>query len=169
MVSPPIFARFYVPWYRAWKRFLRDRGVPWVVMDTDGDPTPLVGLWSESGVDCILPWEVNSVDMLSAAERHPELVFMGGLYKHMFEPGAPEQVGRFASTNVGQAVALELARVVEPMRRRGGYFPSLDHWVYPAVDYQDFTAYCRILESQYGVANRSTRFLPQASTDTQGG
>jgi uroporphyrinogen decarboxylase len=169
MVSPPVFRRFYLPWYQAWKRFLRERGVPWVVMDTDGDPTPLVGLWIEGGVDCILPWEVNSVNMLKLAERYPELVLMGGIYKHMFEPGAPEQVGRFASANVPQAIERELARVVDPMRRRGGYLPSLDHWVFPTVHYPDFAHYCSMLESHYGVANRSTRFSGSQGIEQRGG
>jgi len=168
MVSPPAFRRFYLPWYQAWKGFLREHGVPWVVMDTDGDPTPLVGLWIEAGVDCILPWEVNSVDMLAAAEMYPDLVFMGGIYKHMFEPDAPEQVGRFPSDDVQQAIEAELARVVAPMQRRGGYIPSLDHWVYRAVHYPDFAFYCRLLESEYGVANQSTRFAVPPCTNQLG-
>jgi len=133
-------------------------GVPWIVMDTDGDPTPLVGLWIEGGVDCILPWEVNSVDMLAISRRYPDLVLMGGIYKHMFEPADPAQVGRFRSTDVRQAIDEELERVVAPMRRRGGYIPSLDHWVFSTVRYPDFLYYCQQLVDRYGVSNRSTRF-----------
>jgi len=158
MISPPVFREFYLPWYRAWKSFLCDMGVPWIVMDTDGDPTPLVGLWIEGGVDCILPWEVNSVDMLAISRRYPDLVLMGGIYKHMFEPADPAQVGRFRSTDVRQAIDEELERVVAPMRRRGGYIPSLDHWVFSTVRYPDFLYYCQQLVDRYGVSNRSTRF-----------
>ena len=65
------------------------------MLDTDGDPSPLVRLWYEAGVDCMQPWEVNAVDMLKFAEEYPQYVMMGGIYKHMFEPGHPGHVGRF--------------------------------------------------------------------------
>jgi len=47
------------------------------LLDTDGDPSPLVRMWYEAGVDCMQPWEVNSVDMLRSAEESPEFVMMG--------------------------------------------------------------------------------------------
>ncbi|MBI2941580.1 MAG: hypothetical protein HYY04_14190 [Chloroflexi bacterium] len=158
MVSPPVFQELYLPWYRRWKSFLLDMGVPWIVMDTDGCPTPLVRLWMEGGVDCILPWEVNSVDIFQAAREHADLALMGGIYKHMFEPADPAQAGRFRSTDVRQAIDEELDRVVRPLRQRGRYLPSLDHWVFREVRYPDFRYYCEQLVGKYGVANRSTRF-----------
>lgn len=55
------------------------------MLDTDGNPTPLVGNWHEAGVDCIQPYEVNSVDMLKLADEYPDYVMMGGIYKHYSE------------------------------------------------------------------------------------
>jgi hypothetical protein len=157
-ISPPIFREFCLPWYREWKRFLLDMGVPWVVMDTDGNPTPLVGLWMEGGVDCILPWEVNAVDILEIAAAFPTLNLMGGIYKHMFEPGSLTQVGRFETKDTRREIDRELQRVVEPLRKRGGYVAGLDHAVHRGVDYEDFAYYCRRLSEGYGKANRATRF-----------
>ncbi|MBI2940872.1 MAG: hypothetical protein HYY04_10585 [Chloroflexi bacterium] len=158
MVSPSVFEEFYEPWYRRWKSFLRDVGVPWMVVDTDGDPTPLVGPMMEAGVDGILPWEVNSVDALQIAREYPDLVLIGGIYKHIFEPADLAQAGRFRSTDARQAIDEEIERVVKPLRRRGGYLPALDHWVPRAARYPDFRYYCERLVEKYGVVNRSLRF-----------
>jgi uroporphyrinogen decarboxylase len=157
-ISPPIFREFCLPWYRKWKRFLLDIDVPWMVMDTDGNPTPLVGLWMEGGVDCILPWEVNAVDILEIAEDFPTLNLMGGIYKHVFEPGSLTQVGRFETADTRREIDIELERVVKPLRKRGGYVAGLDHAVHRGVGYRDFEYYCRRLSERYGKANRSTRF-----------
>jgi uroporphyrinogen decarboxylase len=157
-VAPDIFQAMMAPWYRAWKDYLRSMAVPWIMLDTDGDPSPLVRLWYEAGVDCMQPWEVNAVDMVKFAEDFPEYTMMGGIYKHMFEPGDPSQVGRFETTDVHQAIDHELARVVAPMRARGGYIISLDHWPHANTPYDGFQYYCDRLAEQYGKANRVTRF-----------
>jgi len=81
---------------------------------------------------------------------------MGGIYKHMFEPDAPGQVGRFAATDIYESIDAELERVVKPMRRRGGYFPSLDHAAYWAVGYGPYKYYSGKL-TEYGKANAFSR------------
>jgi len=162
-VSPSIFREFCLPWYQEWKRFLLDLGIPWIVMDTDGNPTPLVGLWMQGGVDCILPWEVNAVDILKIARDFPALNLMGGVYKHIFEPGSLSQVGRFETTDPRREIDKELERVVKPLRKRGGYVAGLDHTVHKNVGYRDFAYYCEQLVAKYGKANRATRFAQPAS------
>ena len=157
-IAPPIFREFCVPWYQEWKRFLLDMGVPWIVMDTDGNPTALVGLWLEGGVDCILPWEVNAVNILKIAQDFPELNLMGGVYKHVFEPESLTQVGRFETKETRREIDTELERVVKPLRKRGGYVVGLDHCVHRGVGYTDFAYYCQRLSEQYGKANEATRF-----------
>ena len=158
-ISPDIFREFCLPWYKAWKQFLLDSGVPWILMDTDGDPMPLVGLWMEGGVDAILPWEVNSVDILEVARDYPDLILMGGIYKHMFEPDSRSQFGRFETTDTRLEIDKELERVVKPLRERGGFIPGLDHFVHRGVDYPDFAYYCEQLAEKYGKANKATRHI----------
>lgn len=156
-ISPLNFEEGFGWWYREWKAFLVSQGVPWTVLDTDGNPGPLVQPWYESGIDCIHPWEVNGADMLDYARRYPDYVMMGGIYKHMFEPGDIAQVGRFKTTNVFEAIDSELERVLPPMIRRGGYFPSLDHAANPSTTYPAYRHYCDRLARDYGKANRVTR------------
>jgi len=157
-IAPAIFEEIMAPWYRAWKNYLLSMGVPWIMLDTDGNPGGLAKLWYEAGVDCLQPWEVNSSDMLKFAEEFPHYVVMGGIYKHMFEPGDPAQVGRFKSTDVHRAIDEELARVVQPMKKRGGYIAALDHWAFWGTTYEGYGYYSRQLSEKYGKANRMTRF-----------
>lgn len=156
-IAPSIFEEMMAPWYRSWKDYLVSMGVPWIMLDTDGNPGGLVKHWYEAGVDCLQPWEVNSVDMLKFAAEFPKYVMMGGIYKHMFEPGDPAQVGRFKSSNVSETIDEELERVVKPMIERGGYIAALDHWAFWGTNYDDYGYYTQRLK-RYGKANRSTRF-----------
>jgi hypothetical protein len=104
------------------------------------------------------PWEVNSVDMLRYAEEDRRAVMVGGIYKHMFEPADPAQSGRFKTADVRTAIDDELRRVVEPMRKRGGYIAALDHWAFWGVTYEGYRYYSDKLAENYGKANRVTRF-----------
>ena len=156
-VSPAVFDEFYAWWYREWKDYLNAMGVKWAILDTDGNPAPLVKKWYDAGIDCLLPWEVNGVDMLKFAQEYPDFCMMGGIYKHIFEPGSPTQVGKFRSANVRQAIDDELKRVVEPMRKRGKYIPSLDHAANYAANYDDYRYYSDILQEKYGKGNVVTR------------
>jgi len=155
-MAPNIFEEIMAPWYRSWKDYLVSMGVPWIMLDTDGDPGGMTKHWYEAGVDCLQPWEVNSVDMLKFAEEFPHYVMMGGIYKHMFEPGDPAQVGRFRSTDVHQAIDEELERVVKPMIKGGGYIAALDHWAFWGTTYDGYGHYAKALE-KYGKANNATR------------
>lgn len=158
-ISPSIFGEVFAPWYREWKSYLKVMGVNWVMLDTDGNPTPLVRQWYDAGVDCIQPWEVNAVNMLELALEFPERVMMGGIYKHMFEPGDPAQVGHFKSLDVHRAIDDELHRVVGPMVRRGGYIASLDHLAFWGTTFDGYRYYSQQLTERYGKANCVERHL----------
>ncbi len=162
-IAPDIFETLMAPWYRAWKDYLLTSGIRWLMLDTDGNPGGLVRAWYGAGVDCMQPWEVNSVDMLRHARDNPGFVMMGGIYKHMFEPGHPSQAGRFRTTDVRAAIDEELARVVEPMRRRGGYIAALDHWAFWNVDYEAYRYYSDRLAESYGKANRQSGPAPRSA------
>jgi hypothetical protein len=156
-ISPSVFDEQFGWWYREWKDFLVSAGVKWAVLDTDGDPSPLVRRWYNTGINSIHPWEVNSSDMLKIArDLPPENVMMGGIYKHIFEPGALSQVGRFNTADVHEAIDDELERVLRPMMKRGGYIASLDHAANHAVSYEAYRYYSDSL-LKYGKANVVTR------------
>ncbi|MCL2664288.1 MAG: hypothetical protein FWE82_01620 [Defluviitaleaceae bacterium] len=155
-ISPLLFDDVFAWWYKEWKDFTKSIGVPYTILDTDGNPSPLVRQWYESGIDVMLPWEVNGVDMLKFAEEFPKYRMIGGIYKHMFEPNDPSQVGRFATTDVYEAIDLELKRVVAPMRKRGYYVAALDHGAHHAIEYPAYKYYCEKMY-EYGKKNVVTR------------
>ena len=164
-VSPAIFDAMYAPWYLEWKDFVNSMGVKWAILDTDGDPSPLVTRWYGAGFDCMHPWEVNGGDMLKFAAEYPDYCMMGGIYKHIFEPAHPSQAGRFRSGDVREAIDNELKRVVEPMRKRGKYIPSLDHAIVSTANYPDYIYYCDVMQERYGKANRVTRTFKRGFPD----
>lgn len=155
-ITPKIFDQFMAPWYREWKSYLKSLDVHWLILDTDGDPSPLVTRWYEAGIDCMLPWEVNAVDMLKFAEEYPYYTMMGGIYKHMFEPGDPSQVGHFKSTDYKKVIDEELERVLKPMTKRSGYIAALDHWAFWGTTFEGYKHYCKRLWD-YGKSNVSNR------------
>jgi uroporphyrinogen decarboxylase len=157
-IAPPIFDELFAWWYREMKDYCSAMGVRWLMLDTDGDPSPLVTRWYGSGIDCMHPWEVNAVDMLKFADEFPQYTLMGGIYKHMFEPNDPTQVGRFTTTNVHEAIRFEMERVLKPMRKRGNYIACLDHWAYWAVSYGDYRFYCDEMY-KYGKGNVVSRMF----------
>ena len=162
-MSPLIFDDAFAWWYREWKDFTVSVGVPWTNLDSDGNVGPLIPQWYECGIDLIHPWEVNGVDMLKFAEAYPKARMMGGIYKHMFEPLSLSQVGRFDTADAYEAIDRELRRVVGPMRKRGYYFPALDHGAHWEIGYREYRHYCdRMMD--YGKANTVTRAIRRAPT-----
>ena len=144
MVSPSLFEEFHLPFYKEWTAFVKECGVKYSIVDTDGDPTALLPLWIQGGIDGMLPWEANAVDIVKVAEDFPDLVLFGGVSKHALEKDAA-------------AIDEELQRVLPALSERGGYIAALDHHVPQGVSLANFRHYCNRLVD-YGKANTSTRF-----------
>jgi len=161
-MSPSIFEELMAPWYRGWKDFLKSMGVNYMSVDCDGNMAVMAKHWHQSGVDLILPWEVNGCDMLEVAEELPTLAMMGGIYKHMFEPNHIAQAGRFQTHDIHEAIDTELKRVVPKMKKRGRYFPAMDHAVNEATHYADYRYYTNQMDTLYGAANQSQRMASWA-------
>jgi hypothetical protein len=74
----------------------------------------------------------------------------------MFEPNDPAQAGRFKTTDLREAIDIELKRVVEPMVKRGRYIAALDHWAFWGTTFGGYKHYSdKLLD--YGKANTVTR------------
>jgi uroporphyrinogen decarboxylase len=129
LLSPAMFREFLLPPYRRLTRFLKDMGVDIIIVDSDGDVSQLIPLWIEGGVTCLLPFEVRAgMDVVAVGRRYPRLGLLGGIDKHEIAKGR-------------QAIDAELARVLPPMVRRGGYVVALDHWVPGYIGLADYTYY----------------------------
>ena len=131
LVSPSLFRELLMPAYRKLTGYLGDMGVPWVIVDSDGDVLDLIPLWMECGVTGLLPFEVKAgMDVRRIGEAFPTLQIIGGIDKHALERSPADIDG-------------ELNRVLPTMLRRGGYAVALDHWAQPEIPLANFGHYAR--------------------------
>lgn len=129
LISPTMFRKFLLPAYVKLTAFLRRMGVRTILVDSDGNISLLIRLWLEGGVTGLLPFEVRAgMDVRRIRAEYPGLQIIGGIEKHRLEIGRAE-------------IDAELERVLPAMLRRGGYCPSLDHWVHSEIPLANFRYY----------------------------
>ncbi len=143
LLSPASFKRFI---FRPMKRLieaLKGRGVRYVALDSDGDPSPLVPLFMDAGVDVLWPLERASSNTDPAwlrARFGPSLRLWGGVDKREIAAG-PEAIDRHLRS---------LAPVVE----QGGFVPTLDHTFPPDIGRRELEYYLeqkvKLLEGRFG-------------------
>jgi len=129
LLSPSLFEEFLVPAYKELISFMQDFGVKRFVVDSDGDVMALLPLWMGAGINGLLPFEVQSgMDVVKIGEQYEKLTIFGGINKYEIAKSR-------------QAIDDEINRVLPFMAKRGGYIPTLDHWVPPDISYDLFCYY----------------------------
>jgi len=138
-ISPRLFAEFIQPGYRKVAAFLRSIGVQVIAVDTDGDPTLLLPLLIDAGVNCLIPLEVAAgMDAEKLRETYGRsLLLIGGVDKR-------------ALAHSREAIQAEVARRFKTARE-GGYIPCVDHNVSADISFENFSYY---------VEQRKLRQLP---------
>jgi uroporphyrinogen decarboxylase len=141
-VSPRFVREHMLPAYRELAAFLRQGGVPVLLVDCDGRVQSLLPLWLEAGLDGCLPCEIAAgSDPVELRRQFPGCRLMGGLDKRVIATGR-------------EGVDAELRRVL-PLLREGGYIPFIDHFVPPDISYDTFRYYLeRRRELAYNPAAR---------------
>ncbi len=128
MLSPAMYRRFILPFYRRLTAFLADAGIDIVIVDSDGNVNELVPLFIESGVTGAMPFEVNAGnDIREIRRRYPRFGIIGGVDKMQLMRGRAE-------------IDRALAKVRE-MLPQGGFIPTVDHRTPPDVPYEDYLYY----------------------------
>lgn len=129
LFSPEIFRRFFMPRYKKLIGFMRGHGVEFFFVDSDGDPSALLPLMIESGINGLWPMErAAGVDPHRLRKEYGRsLVLSGGIDKQALTQGR-------------RAIDQEL-RSVAPLMQSGGYIPTVDHLVSPDLRYSDFLYY----------------------------
>ena len=131
LLSPDTYRTFILPHMERLVAFLRAAGVPWVIVDTDGNCELLIPLLLEAGVDGIWPLERAS-DMDPVAIRRKfgrSLRLWGGVDKRELAKDAA-------------AIDAHL-RPLQPLVAEGGFIPTVDHLVPPDVSLANFEHYMR--------------------------
>jgi len=136
LISPAIFREFLLPNYKKLTSFLKEQGVRFIVVDSDGDVRKLLPLWIEGGVTATFPCEVAAgMDIVEIRKAFPKLGIMGGIDKRVTFNGMSKE-----------AIDRELEYKVPFLLKSGGYIPHLDHLVSPDTSFENFKYYRQKLE-----------------------
>ena len=129
LLSPAIYREFILPHMKRMVAFFRSRGTRYFVVDSDGDPTALIPLLLEAGVDTVWPIERASNVSPQGLRRQfgPQLRLWGGVDKRVLPRGR-------------QAIKEHLREFV-PLIEQGGFIPTIDHTVPPDVSWDNFRHY----------------------------
>ncbi|HOZ48806.1 MAG TPA: uroporphyrinogen decarboxylase family protein [Candidatus Hydrogenedentes bacterium] len=129
LIGPNIYGEFIFPHLKRMVEFFRSHGTKYFALDSDGDPTVLVPLMMDAGVDTLWPLErASNVSPVEWRRRFGKTLRMwGGVDKREVAKG-PEAI---------RAHLRELAPLVE----EGGFIPTLDHTFPPDISYDNFRYY----------------------------
>ena len=134
LLSPATYRTFIQPRLRRVVEFYKAHGVRYVVVDTDGNPEPLIPLLMDAGVDVVWPLE-RAADQDPArlrAKFGPSLGLWGGVDKRELAKGRAAIDAHLAS--------------LRPVVEQGRYVPHVDHTVPPDVSWDDFRYYLEAKE-----------------------
>ena len=129
LLSPATYREFIFPHLKRMVDFFRAHGTRYFAVDTDGDPTPLIPLMMDAGVDTLWPVERASGISPQGLRRQfgRGLRLWGGVDKRELARG-PE------------AIRTHLREFL-PLIEEGGFIPTVDHTVPTDVSWDDFRYY----------------------------
>jgi len=129
LLGPETFRQFIFPHLARLVEFFRKHGTRHVAVDCDGDPTVLIPLLLDAGVDTVWPIERAS-DVSPQKWRRQfgkRLRLWGGVDKRELAKGPA-------------AIRAHLRELI-PLIEEGGYIPTVDHTVPPDVSWDNFRCY----------------------------
>ena len=140
LISPEMFRRFMMPRYKKLNELIRSVGVDIIFVDSDGNLDLLIPLWLECGVNFVWPLEVAAGnDAVALRKKYgTDLIMSGAIDKRALIKGK-------------QAIKEEVMSKVPFLLEKGGYFPSLDHWVMPDVPFENFCFFVNLLREIAGM------------------
>jgi uroporphyrinogen decarboxylase len=129
LLSPKTYRTFIHDRRRRIIDFVKGMGVKYVIMDSDGDPTKLLGLMLDEGIDGLLPIErAAGVSPQGLRQQFGKsLRLWGGVDKRVLAQG-PE------------AIKAHLREMI-PLIEEGGFIPTVDHCVPPDVSWDNMRYY----------------------------
>ncbi len=132
LLSPAQYKEFIYPHMRRLTDFFKSQGIPYVIVDTDGNSEPMLPLLMDAGVDAIWPMERASKDqdpMELRKKYGKDLRLWGGVDKRELAKGIEDIENHLAS--------------LVPMVEQGGFIPTVDHLVPPDVPLENFLYYMK--------------------------
>jgi uroporphyrinogen decarboxylase len=129
LLGPDTFRTFIFPHLKRVVEFMKSHGVRYVAVDCDGNPTVLIPLLMDAGVDTIWPVErASDFSPLTLRKQFGRsLRLWGGVDKRVLPRGP--------------AAIREHLRELVPLIEEGGFIPTVDHTVPPDVSWDNFRYY----------------------------
>ncbi len=142
IVSLNFFREVVAPRYRRIHEKLKNAGIEIWYTDCDGDVRPLIPVFLDSGLNTMMPFEVNCSGHPGYVlnEYGKDLRIMGGVDKMALRRGR-EAIGKYLESLV-------------PLVERGGYIPFCDHRCPPDVKEDDYLYYLDLKEKLFGALKR---------------
>jgi hypothetical protein len=135
LLSPETFKKFIFPHLKRMVEFFKSHGVKYFVVDTDGNPTILLPLLLDAGVDTLWPIErAADFDPLEIRKQFGKsLRLWGGVDKRALAQGK-------------EAIRAHLRELI-PLIEEGGYIPTVDHLIPPDVSWDNFQYYMEMKQA----------------------
>jgi uroporphyrinogen decarboxylase len=135
LISPAMFREFMMPNYKKIIAFAKERNIPVVSVDTDGNMDVMMTLLNEAGISLVMPFEVQAgCDVVAIKKQYPHICLFGGIDK------------RALAVSRG-AIDAEFERV-DSLFHQSGYIPALDHLVHPEVSLDHFRYFVERLKEK---------------------
>jgi hypothetical protein len=140
MIGRELVDEFMRPYYRELVSHVRNCGIRFIFMDTDGDCSDNID-WFHGGMDIdgFVPFERNAgMDLSVTRKRHPRLLVIGGFNKRKMFAAEAEMVAEFE-----QAL---------PVLKTGGVILGCDHQTPPQVSLEQYGRYVKLLREYAALA-----------------
>jgi len=142
LIGPGLYREFIFPHLERMVAFFRGHGTKHFAVDSDGDPTLLIPLMMDAGVDTA--WPIERASGVSPQQWRKQfgrsLRLWGGVDKRELAKGP-------------SAIHAHLREFI-PLIEEGGYIPTIDHTVPPDVSWDQFRYYmdCKkaLLAGEFG-------------------
>jgi len=130
LISPAMFKRYCIPFYRKVMEQVHAAGIPVVMVDSDGDIRELIPLWLDVGVYVMHPMEVAAgMDVVEIRRQYGKRIgVFGGMDKRALA-GSREQI------------KAEVVPKLEACFGDGGFIPACDHAIPPDVSFDNYRYY----------------------------
>ncbi len=146
LISPSLFKRYCVPYYRAVMDKVHAAGIPVAMVDSDGDIREIIPFWLDAGVNIMHPMEVAAgMDVVSLRKRYGKRIgFFGGIDKRALAG---------ARSDIRNEVLPKLRACFEG----GGFIPACDHAVPPDVSFDNYRYYRELVREASGKVQRENK------------
>lgn len=154
LIGPDLIRKYINPYYKTCWEIARASGAQIFSQDSDGDMSPVVEAFLESGLTRFYPCEpVGGMDVVSLRKKHgANVMFKGGIDKHVLKQDKA-------------AIRAELEYRMQPLMRSGGMVFALDHRIpngTPLVNYRYYVDTAREILGREPVSDDTPGWLRMA-------